>query len=66
MLLLGSRALVLTRQPNKQKARFDGPYMVLQMMGPHNMSVELMDKAHNVHVVAIANVKPFRGDKDLR
>ena len=35
------------------------------MMGPHNTSVELMDKARNACVVTIANVKPFRGDKAL-
>ena len=29
------------------------------------MAVELMDKAGNVRVIAIANVKTFRGEKDL-
>ena len=60
-LLPGFHALVLTCSPAKPTARFEGPYVVLCMMGAHNTTVELMDKDGGVRVVPIVNVKPFRG-----
>ena len=59
-LLPGSRALVLTRSPTKRTAHFEGPYVVLRMMGPHNTAVELMDKDGGTRVVPIVNMKLFR------
>ena len=60
-LLPSSCTLVLTRSPAKHTTRFEGPYVVLRVMGAHNNAVELMDKDGGTRVVPIVNVKPFRG-----
>ena len=66
ILLPGFCTLVLMRSPGKCIARFEGPYVVLHMMGAHNITVELMDKNGSTRVVPIVNVKPFHGSEDLR
>ena len=58
-LLPSCHTLVLTCSPPKCTARFEGPYVVLCMMGAHNTAVELMDKDGGSRVVPIVNVKPF-------
>ena len=60
-LLPGSCALVLTHNPAKHTACFEGPYVVLLMTGAHNTAVELMDKNGDTRVVPIVNLKPFHG-----
>ena len=60
-LLPGSCALVLTRSPAKHTAHFEGPYIVLPIMGAHNTAIELMNKDGGTRVVPIVNLKPFHG-----
>ena len=65
-LLPRSRTLVLMRSPAERTACFEGPYIVLRMMGAHNTAVELMDKDGGTRVVPIVNVKPFVAGNRLK
>ena len=64
-LLPGSRALILTHHLAKCPVHFDGPCIVLRMMGPHNTAVKLMAKDGTVRVAPIINMNLYRGQDDI-
>ena len=66
ILVPGMKVLVKARTPSKLGASWEGPWMVLRLMGPADNAVEVLTDAHKAHVVGVVNVKLYHGDEPIR
>ena len=63
VLVPGMKVLVRARTPGKLQASWEGPWTVMRRRGPANSAVEVLTHEHKARVVAVANVKLYRGNE---
>ena len=66
VLMPGMKVLVCSRVPGKLEASWEGPWTVLRLLGPADSAVEVLALEHKARVVAVSNVKPYRGTEPER
>ena len=66
ILVPGMKVLVTAQTHSKLGASWEGPWMVLQLMGPADNAVKVLTDAHKARMVVVANVKPYCGDEPIR
>ena len=63
VLVPGMKVLVRARTPGKLQASWEGPWTVMRLLGPADSAVEVLTHEHKARVVAVANVKLYRGNE---
>ena len=66
VLMPGMKVLVHSRVSGKLEASWEGPWTVLRLLGPADSEVKVLTSKHKARVVAVINVKPYRGTEPAR
>ena len=66
VLTPGMKVLMRSRVPGKLEASWEGPWTVLRLLGPADSAVEVLTLEYKARVVAVSNVKPYRGTEPVR
>ena len=66
VLMPGMKVLVRSRVPGKLEASWEGLWTVLQLLGLADHAVEVLISERKARVVAVSNVKPYRGTEPVR
>ena len=66
VLTPGMKVLVRSQVPGKLEASWEGLWTVLRLLEPADSVVEVLTSEHKARVVAVSNVKPYRGTEPAR
>ena len=66
VLTPGMKVLVRSRVPGKLEASWEGPWTVLRLLGPADSAGEVLTSEYKARVIAVSNVKPYRGTEPVQ